>query len=714
MIGAMARVHSVSQNKAWSKQADATSHGSLSYDYFASLIDRASLALILLATVLIPVVIFPDSGFITQVGNSKTLALRTVASLAGLLILARCALWVFSEPSELNANPKPHPLSRSSVVAFVATATGKLWIGIGIYALALVLSALVSISRPVSFWGSIPGTDNGAIYTQLSFLVLAITVPLTIRTPRHLLYFSVAVSISGVIAGLTAIAQEHTGWIVASDFYLGRSTGHFGNPIALGSFLIVTLPITLIALHHLRVGSLVFTTLTAFVFFVHIYGIELTLSRGPYIGLATLLVAGAILYWRRFGLRNLGRISIPISLALVSVLMIASVQYFNDSFSINGSPSDSELGESTLSERLTKQRTIDSRLTTWSSTMQLAADRPTVGDNDSTPTAVRHLFGYGPDTFRYVFQVTASSNSLRGLTTNAHNFFLNILVELGILGVIGFLMILGSVFLVVRRTARMNSGNAPYYVSVTLIAISAMLLGRMTEQMTGVARTSDNMMFWLIVGLVLALPAIMSNTDRSESEQGNEADALHKDQATRTLQVPTGRNRMLAGTALTILVAAMIPVAFISVWNKNIAYAVADHKVSTARDVASVDASRSLILVREAVMLAPDLLQYRHELSNLLTAIADQTPDLNRARQLREEAYESDLTAWNSNPLDRNASFQLAESSWNLAITGVPGKALETIEIYEYLGRLVPNHELVAPRLENLYEVTGIERERDY
>lgn len=76
--------------------------------------------------------------------------------------------------------------------------------------------------------------------------------------------------------------------------------------------------------------------------------------------------------------------------------------------------------------------------------------------------------------------------------------------------------------------------------------------------------------------------------------------------------------------------------------------------------------------------------------------------------QLQNSAYEIDLETYNRNPLDRYVNFKLAAFTWYLAQASVPGKAAETVAMYEHLDLLAPKSQLVDSSPAQIYAATGL------
>lgn len=655
--------------------------------------------LVITAIVLIPVVIFPDDDFVSRVGLSKTIVLRIIASLTAILLVARWSIWSIGGGSNqrLFTVPRTIPELRHLVDKITKSRTGLVWVAITGLIIVTTFSAALSVLPNASIWGKDPGSDGYGLYTQVSFFVLFVAATITARSSSQILRLAIAISASGLFAAFTAIAQEHFNWPVEVVFYFGRSSGHFGNPIALGSFLVVTFPIAIGVLTLQRWPYRVWFVATAVVSLIYLYGLQLTLSRGPYLGGLAVLGTLLLLYWRADGRKRALKLTAPIGLAGLMVVAFSFngglIHGFTSTYSEDSLVN--EFGESTLEERLTKQETIDTRIDTWRSTVELDLRRPAIADQREMPAVVRHLVGYGPDTFRYVLPLTSTDEMFATLTSEAHNDFLHRLTEGGILGLMAFLSLVGVCLFMLRRAYRRVSIQDRPLVSALTIAVAAALVGRMIEQFTGIARVSDGMTFWILIGLTVSLSSMALRSPVFKSD----------DNASSSTPISSHQRALMPAVSITVLL-ILIPLALAGVWYKNISYVVADHQLSEARIEIQRSTAAGLAKYDRAIALAPDVVKYRLEKSDVLMSLAETEPNVVARTALIQESYELDSSAYVINSLDRRVNFKLAASAWALAVAGDSEKALEAVQIYERLHSIAPEYELVESRLASLYDAT--------
>ncbi len=170
------------------------------------------------------------------------------------------------------------------------------------------------------------------------------------------------------------------------------------------------------------------------------------------------------------------------------------------------------------------------RINIWLAGLDLARDRVIPDDFATTPIAFRHLFGYGNEMYYLSYPLTIRPRSEFRISSNAHNVFLHTFLEQGAFGLIAFLGILGSatasLLLFLRK--RGGSGGIGYAVPLALaVMIGALLVGRYAEQFFGLARVSDNLTGWLMLGVSIAMgSAAIVNRDPVKPDRADDARSL--------------------------------------------------------------------------------------------------------------------------------------------------------------------------------------------
>ena len=201
-----------------------------------------------------------------------------------------------------------------------------------IFLATTLLSTILSASWRVSLWGDVPGQDSYSAYTVAAYVLLFAIIATHLKTSSQLWRLIGAIVLMGVLVAGYAVLQHY-----GHDFLdlmeppgKTRTSSTLGNPIFAGSLLLMTIPISLVAVsatikEPLRTAKFWWKQgLWALVLTVQSMGIIFTLSRGPWFGTilavaALLIMAGVFVGWRTFA-----RVALTVALAagLTTVLIL--------------------------------------------------------------------------------------------------------------------------------------------------------------------------------------------------------------------------------------------------------------------------------------------------------------------------------------------------------------------------------------------------------
>jgi|YelNatPaOPRAMG01_1025707.scaffolds.fasta_scaffold00815_26 putative inorganic carbon (HCO3(-)) transporter len=296
--------------------------------------------------------------------------------------------------------------------------------GMDVFLLFLILTALAS-----TLFSLEPLTLFGAERRREGFLSLLSYYSLFLLAQDFLSkhkWRRIALSVilfSGLLVSLYGILQAFSIEILPRDFIRADWTSSFstiGNPIFLGSYLLLLIPIPLYFLPKSKPWkklALIFLSL----FFA--VALVLTGSRGAWIGLAALF-----LFWL-FTEKNRKLYYLVFSILLILLIFL----FLTTSFTrIN------------LWERLkaafnfVPQNTLINRLYIWKRALPAILQHP--------------IFGWGPDSFGVAFPQFTYEESLKLFNTGyayvdkAHNDLIQIAVTLGISGLLAYLAFLVRLF----------------------------------------------------------------------------------------------------------------------------------------------------------------------------------------------------------------------------------------------------------------------------
>jgi O-antigen ligase len=131
--------------------------------------------------------------------------------------------------------------------------------------------------------------------------------------------------------------------------------------------------------------------------------------------------------------------------------------------------------------------------------------------------SVHHPLGVGVDNFYWYYpQFSGRSDQL----DHAHNLFLNMLAERGLVGLAAFILFVGALFRVLTRTLQRASRRLDVALLGALIATFA---GYLVHSIFEVSYYDYKvlLLFWLLAGVSAALPALQTRQADAEDILGN-------------------------------------------------------------------------------------------------------------------------------------------------------------------------------------------------
>jgi O-antigen ligase len=394
----------------------------------------------------------------------------------------------------------------------------------------------------VSVFGVDPGRDSYGLFSVASYLIVFGAVATHLRTGAQIRRLIWALTVSSVMLGLYGI-QQHFGIDAMLNDPLPqlRVAMTFGNPVFAGSYLLMTIPLTLAlwqgwttrynALAHVGIGAVLIA--------VQATALGFTLSRGPAISLmaAFVVLLGAMAL--AMGARTIVR---PVASVLLAMTIAFAMGYVPVPGTIAGAgygeagTSDNGTGTlahrlSTIGSELTPGGGLSARYSIWSTAAKTYVSVPWI-DTTEYPempslglTPLRPLIGYGPDMFRYAFGLEGNpANST--IPWHGHNFIVHTAIELGLLGVLAYAALAVATGLaLVRMWLATKRGETSPWMSVIVFALMGIFAGRLLDQMVGKAQVSDLTQTWIMAGVVLAMVRMPVSEWRAPISQASEVSA---------------------------------------------------------------------------------------------------------------------------------------------------------------------------------------------
>jgi putative inorganic carbon (hco3(-)) transporter len=287
----------------------------------------------------------------------------------------------------------------------------------------------------------------------------------------HLRAVGVSLGLSaGILGAMAVIGGGDQRALAGGAIVAGRAQASFAHPTALALYLILTFPVAFaLALR----GAERLRPILIACGVLGVVGLMFTQTRGSIVGAAVALIV--LLRWAPF--RRLAVAGLALT-AVVGVINIGS---------ITESQPVSVVGERLATIGTLKTRS-DDRLEIWSATPAMIAERP--------------FFGVGQGNFPEVSPSFGLSD-VGGLAfDHAHNLFLNVAVELGLIGLAVLLLLLVLLFRAARRA--LADRSAPLYPLA--LAATASLTGVLVNSLTEYPVRQNVIMAttMIVIGLLLA------------------------------------------------------------------------------------------------------------------------------------------------------------------------------------------------------------------
>jgi tetratricopeptide (TPR) repeat protein len=578
---------------------------------------------------------------------------------------------------------------------------------VAVAALAFLVSQLLgsawSLSPRISFWGGYEARWQGAVSTLCGY-VIVLTLPLGIRNRKD-----GGTLVSAILWGAFAVGA----WGIVQRFYPdfpipmwpGDRVGSIlGNPISLGAYLVLVLPpaagrwIGTVA--HWRaerstkaaLWAVVYTVLLA----VLLVCLLFTGSRGPWLGaVGAALVFFGLLAWRSHRPR--------LVLALVVLLVGAATLLLL--VNLPQTPMEALRSDTYLS-RLRFSRdpgSISERMLVWEGAWELIRKRPAIGGLDGSPSWIRHLVGYGPETTGFTFWTAYPVElfhlaSSTGFFDRVHNRLLEVALTTGVLGVITYLAFIAALGLGLLRVIRCSESLRESLVPAALLSA---IVGHVLQLQTGIETIETQTLVWIYAGLAVAF----THSDLRQKALGDQA------QSHTSAEVigdsASARQRGVAYVVLAVAAGAILVVGIAARGVRQVAAASLYFEEQHSRPALS-EAER-LDLLNRAIALAPHEARYRRAKFELHYGLAQSIPDTDVAMksQVLQFGAEAIEQAIDLAPYEAFYQVNRAEIYGYWARSIEPSRLMEASESWKRAIELSPRDADLRAGLGLLYLDTG-------
>ena len=518
-------------------------------------IDRAIIWLTLAALFIVPL-IFSFFDIVSTFTELKLIVLHFAAGSIAILWLWQIVLQRLDSRSATNNE------LNWDLVSWAGRSPAR-WalIAAGAWVFAQLAATLLSPLPVISLFGGDEARSGYNLYDSLSLTVIFLSVALRFRTRRYLELLAYTLISTGTIAAAYGIAQ-HFGWDpIGGNAGQLRVVASFGNTLNFGGYMVMTIPATLALASKRFDRKWLWAAIIIGSLGLQIAGIWFSGGRGPFIAVVasiiTFFAIAAALGTTKQTLRSLAFFTISSVIAAIIVALpsprgdigLERALSIGDQFNPGGTSTDIGGG-------------LSGRFNIWGSTLQLATSWDVPVEESVFTSALRPLFGFGPDMLIYSFPFKGQPQSGLAIVDHAHNYELQLLMEQGFIGLISFLLMAGllsiAVFAVVRRMR--SAGRGIDSTGIIVLALLPAFLGKMVELQSGVARISDLTMNFALFGAVIAIYEIVNlqlNPDQPKTTRTSAS--------TSSNLTFSASNRMLIGSSLiaAIVISAVVLTTFI-------------------------------------------------------------------------------------------------------------------------------------------------------
>lgn len=271
-----------------------------------------------------------------------------------------------------------------------------------------------------------------------------------------------------MLAGFAGITAASVYAVYQGLSGMSRANAFYGHPMTLGGWLCIFLPLLLIEFFERKLLGKYYW-MAGIAFCICSAGLVFNATRGAWLAV-TVVCAVLLLYYMFKSKRNLA-ISI-IFIALISTVLLNNPKFMHRLDTIDD---------------FNKYQSNTERILIWQSAWNMFKDHPVLG------------VGLGQYTENYQ-QKYISPYAKEPNLTHAHNNFMQMLAENGIVGFAGFLIMFG--YIIFKNLIAWFKGRNVYALMIVSTTVCLLLQG-FTEYNVG--NSAVIKMYWLVLGLLVVL-----------------------------------------------------------------------------------------------------------------------------------------------------------------------------------------------------------------
>lgn len=384
------------------------------------------------AAAFMPLIIF--SQYISPFHFGKVVVFRSIVEIMAVLYV----LLVWRYRAYI---PKPNPIFWS-LLAFTSIFS---------------ISTLFGVQQYFSFWGTLE--RMGGLWTFWHFFIFYIIIISALRLPQHWHRFLELTIFTSVLSAFYGFGQKTN-----IEFFIGsggreRIFGTIGNAALFAGYQIVNLflALTLYFKPDNSHGRKIFF-LSAFI--INTLAVIMTVVRGSVLGLSAGFVVFAILYYMHRPTRRAKQAILALG-TIAGLFLVVLITPIKDADFFNNSRFLSRLTDTSFNTTTAK-----TRFWAWE------AGFKGWGENGKTM-----LIGWGPESFNIPFSKYFNPKFFTGIGSEtffdrAHNMFVEILVTMGLLGLLAYISIFVFSVRSLIKTARQNNSFQMYKIGLISLLIA--------------------------------------------------------------------------------------------------------------------------------------------------------------------------------------------------------------------------------------------------
>ena len=313
-----------------------------------------------------------------------------------------------------------------------------------LFTLAFTLATATSVLRYPSFWGTLE--RMGGLWTFWHYFLFYVILTSVLNKREHWHRILNVTIFAGVLSAFYGFGQK-----TDIEFFVGsgdraRIFGTIGNAALFAGYQLLVAFLSLTIYLSSQKDSR-YKTFYLFAFIVTSIAVLMTAVRGSLLGYAIGLIVFAFL-WTKHSRLRIGKLAFKTLVGLVFLWVIFSI-LFNDSSFVKKSGYLSRVTNVSFTST-----TVQTRFWAWQAGFK--------GWVESPKTI---LLGWGPENFNIPFSKHFNPKFFRGpgaetLFDRAHNMFVEILVTMGLVGLIAYV----GIFVALFKTLKKLSSNKEFAI----------------------------------------------------------------------------------------------------------------------------------------------------------------------------------------------------------------------------------------------------------